>query len=38
MGRIPLKQSHAFQSQEAAVKQQYNDAAVGIGLPQLKVA
>ena len=38
LGRIPLKQPHALQSREGAARQQYNDAAIGLGLPQLKIA
>jgi hypothetical protein len=38
IGRVALKTPHVLQSPQGAWKQQYNDAAVGIGLPQLKVA
>lgn len=38
VGRIPLKAPGFLQSREGAAKQQYNDAAVGLGLPQLKIA
>lgn len=37
-GRVTLAKPHAFQSQVGAWREQYNDAAVGLGLVQLKVA
>jgi hypothetical protein len=36
--RVALKEPHLFQSQAGAWKAQYNDAATGLGLSQLKVA
>lgn len=36
--RVPLKTPGMWQSPLSSFKQQYNDAAVGIGLPQLKIA
>ncbi|HUD74122.1 MAG TPA: hypothetical protein VMQ76_03545 [Terracidiphilus sp.] len=38
LGRVALKAPGAFQSPAGSWKQQYNDTAIGVGLPQLKIA
>lgn len=38
MGRIHLKNPGTFETPQGSFKQQYNDAATGLGLTQLKVA
>jgi hypothetical protein len=37
-GRVALKASHFLQTPAGSFKQQYNDTAIGIGLPQLRIA
>lgn len=37
IGRVTIMAPHAFQTPVGAFKQQYNDAAIGCGCPQLKL-